>query len=130
MNETVEKQNANEEVNEKQEIEQELKLDKFIEEDIIKDKKKTLLDLIEIAIRNKVENEHDGYCLCYTKTEELLNDYCTIEDLKLPNGRDILNSMFKKIKISLEQPGYMEYNDGIRRLSEIYKRVERMNFNN
>lgn len=129
MDEALKKGN-NEETVEKQEVEQELKLDNFIEEEIIKDKKKALLDLIEIAIRNKVENEHNGYCLCYAHTEQLLNDYCTIEDLKLPNGKAILNSMFKKIKASLEQPGYTEYPDGIKRLGEIYKRVERMNFNN
>lgn len=109
---------------------QELELDNFIEEEVIKDKKKALLDLVEIAIRNKVENEHNGYCLCYAQTEQLLEDYSTIEDLKLPNGKAILNSMFKKIKASLEQPGYTEYTNGIKRLGDIYKKIERMNFNN
>lgn len=66
----------------------ELKLDNFIKDEEIRDKKKILLDLVEIAIRTKVENEVNGYCLCYEKTEQLLNDYRTIENLKLPNGKD------------------------------------------
>lgn len=86
-----------------------------------------MLDLVEIAIRTKVENEVNGYCLCYEKTEQLLNDYSTIENLKLPNGKDILNSIFKKIKESLEQPEYKSFENGIYRLSEVYKRIERMN---
>ncbi len=105
----------------------ELKLDNFIKDEEIRDKKKILLDLVEIAIRTKVENEVNGYCLCYEKTEQLLNDYSTIENLKLPNGKDILNSMFKKIKESLEQPEYKSFENGIYRLSEVYKRIERMN---
>lgn len=125
----VAEKDSNIEKTEQKSEKQELELDNFIIEEAILDKKKTLLDLVEIAIRNKVENEHNGYCLSYIQTEQLLNDYCTIEDLKLPNGKAILNSMFKKIKASLEQPGYTEYVDGIKRLGEIYKRIEKMNFN-